>query len=48
VKLADNVYLLYGPSVDQVFRLVADDRADDLAEMVENQFYRQFARLTNG
>lgn len=47
VKLADNVYLLYAPSVDQVFNLVADDRTDDLGEMVERQFYRQVARLTN-
>ena len=48
VRLADNVYLLYGPSVDQVFQGVADDRTDDLGAMVERQFYRQIARLTNG
>ncbi len=48
VKLAEDVYLLYGPSVDQVFQNVADDRADDIGDMVERQFYRQFARLTNG
>lgn len=48
VKLGDSLFLLYGPSVDQVFRGVANDDADDIALMVENQFYRQFARLTNG
>lgn len=43
------LWLLYGPSVDQVFRGVADERFDDLADMIENQFYRQFGRLaTNG
>lgn len=48
VRLAENVYLLYGPSVDQVFRVVADDRAPDLANMVSRQFLRQFARLSRG
>ncbi|MCB1865170.1 MAG: hypothetical protein KDG50_07040 [Chromatiales bacterium] len=47
-RLADNLYLLYGPSVDQVFRGVADDRTDDLGRMVTNQFLRQFARLSRG
>lgn len=48
VRLAENVYLLYGPSVDQVFRGVADDRAPDIANMVSRQFLRQFARLSRG
>lgn len=46
VKLAENVYLLYGPSVDQVFRGVAEDRSGDIAEMVTSKFLRQFARLS--
>ena len=46
VRLADNVYLLYGPSVDQVFRGVADDRAGDISNMVTKQFFRQFDRIT--
>lgn len=45
-RLADNVWLLYGPSVDQVFRGVADDRADDLADIMSQKFYRQFGRLS--
>lgn len=46
VRLADNVYLLYGPSVDQVFRGVAEDRAGDISNMVTKQFFRQFDRIT--
>lgn len=45
-RLADNVYLLYGPSVDQVFRGVADDRADDIIDIVGQKFLRQFGRLS--
>jgi len=45
-RLEDNVWLLYGPSVDQVFRGVADDRADDLAEIMTQKFFRQFGRLS--
>lgn len=41
------VALLYGPSVDQIFASVADDLAPELAEMTANEFFRQFARLTN-
>lgn len=47
VELSDNLYLLYGPSVDQVFRGVAEDRSGDIANMVSKQFLRQFDRLTN-
>lgn len=42
------VALLYGPSVDQVFATVADDLAQPLADMTSDEFFRQFARLTNG
>lgn len=48
VMLADNVYLLYGPSVDQVFRGVAEDMTPDIANKLSRQFLRQFARLTRG
>lgn len=47
VKLANNVYLLYGPSVDQVFRGVAEDRAGDISNMVTKQFFRQFDWITS-
>lgn len=46
VALENNVYLLYGPSVDQVFRGVAEDRAGDISDMVSKQFLRQFDRLS--
>lgn len=45
VKLAKGLYLLYGPSVQQVFlsnegRGVADDLADPTAEALEDEFLR--------
>lgn len=46
VKLANNLYLLYGPSVDQVFRGVAEYRAPEIGEMVSQQFFRQLIRLS--
>lgn len=40
------VYLLYGPSVDQVFRGVAERIAPQITEALEKEFIRQFARLS--
>lgn len=40
-----SVYLLYGPSVDQVFRTVREDVSPDIAIRVRNEFGRQFKRL---
>jgi hypothetical protein len=45
-QLADNVWLLYGPSVDQVLAGVADDRATDIIDLVGEKFLRQFGRLS--
>jgi hypothetical protein len=42
------VALLYGPSVDQVFRTVAIEIAPDVATETQNEFLRQFIRLLNG
>ena len=42
-----NVWLLYGPSVDQVFRSVADDNMKPIQEAVVGEFERQFARMIN-
>ena len=47
-ELAENVWLLYGPSVDQVLAGVADDRADDIIDFVNERFLHQFNRLSNG
>lgn len=44
--IPNEVALLYGPSVDQVFRDVAGDIADPVADMVSGEFYRNFIRLS--
>jgi len=41
-----NLYLLYGPSVDQVFNTVRDDIAPGVGAEAEREFLRQFARLS--
>lgn len=51
-RLDRGLYLLYGPSVDQVFRArdgsgVAEDISPDLAEMMETEFLR-LVELRNG
>lgn len=40
VKLEDNVWLLYGPSVNQVFKDVADEIAPDTADYLQTEFTR--------
>lgn len=47
VWLSPGVALLYGPSVDQVFRDVAEKVAPPISVMVQREFLRQFARLTS-
>lgn len=42
----DKVALLYGPSVDQVFRDVSVKTAAPIGRMVSEEFFRQFTRLT--
>ena len=44
-EIFPNVFLLYGPSVDQVFRGVAADKSDAIADMLENEFLRNVVRL---
>lgn len=39
------LYLLYGPSIDQVFDDVAPELAPGLSREMDNEFHRQFARL---
>lgn len=48
VGIAKNLYLLYGPSVDQVFSGVIDQDKIHIDDILTNQFLRQFARLTRG
>lgn len=46
VQLANNLYLLYGPSVDQVFQDVADKGTPEVQRIATQKFFRQFARLS--
>jgi hypothetical protein len=46
VHLAKDVFLLYGPSVDQVFRSVSVTETPHVLNEIETEFYRQFARLS--
>ena len=46
LDLGGGLYLLYGPSVDQVFQGVAADVVEDVADIMEDEFYRQFQRLS--
>lgn len=47
-QLDTNVYLLYGPSVDQVFRDVAITDTPVVLDKLRDEFFRQFFRLTKG
>jgi hypothetical protein len=47
-QLFPNVYLLYGPSVDQAFQGVVADLAPKVVDNWSEEFYRQFERLTDG
>lgn len=48
VRLDNNVYLLYGPSVDQVFKGVAEDVSPRITEFLAKRFFNHFTRLTSG
>ncbi len=45
VPFGGGLYLLYGPSVDQVFQTVAVERSGEIADMLGAEFLRQFDRL---
>lgn len=45
VRLAPDLYLLYGPSVDQVFRDVSVAGSPDVADSLQQEFVRQWVRL---
>jgi hypothetical protein len=45
-SIGKGLYLLYGPSVDQVFSTVREEIADDIASHMQIEFLRQFTRLT--
>lgn len=48
VAMGRGVYLLYGPSVNQVFRSVAKDIAPKIGGYFNTEFSRQFRRLYRG
>lgn len=48
VQLGRDVFLLYGPSVDQVFRGVADTESPLVVNDIGIEFFRQFTRLSRG
>lgn len=39
-KINDNLWLVYGPSIDQVFRTVAEDVSEPMADYLEAEFNR--------
>lgn len=45
VQLEHNLYLLYGPSVDQVFRTVAETKGPMIADLIGVEFTRNLTRL---
>ncbi|WP_051383431.1 hypothetical protein [Bradyrhizobium sp. WSM3983] len=40
IRMSNGLYLLYGPSVDQVFRTVASDISPEIADFLEAEFLR--------
>lgn len=48
VQFDRGVYLLYGPSVDQLMKTVAAEALPQIGDALGKEFLRQFARLTRG
>lgn len=48
VQVSGNLYLLYGPSVDQVFRDVRVEVQAPVGDVLESSFLRNFGRLSRG
>ncbi|MGH8074287.1 MAG: hypothetical protein ACREO4_09455 [Lysobacter sp.] len=48
VQVSGSLYLLYGPSVDQVFRDVRFDVQAPVGDVLESSFLRNFARFNRG
>lgn len=46
VQLAPDLYLLYGPSVDQVFREASVAASPRIADDLQKEFIRQYVRLS--
>jgi hypothetical protein len=48
VQVDGNLYLLYGPSVDQVFRDVRFEVQAPIGDVLESSFLRNYGRLSRG
>ncbi len=48
VEIAPNLYLLYGPSVDQVFKDAGPQAVVRVLPDIEREYTRQFVRLSRG
>jgi len=48
VPFRAGLYLLYGPSIDQIFRSVLPEIEPEILDELAEEFRRQFARLGNG
>lgn len=48
VELAPGLFLLYGPSVDQLFRQASVAESPAVADDLQREFIRQFVRLSGG
>lgn len=46
IQLAPDLYLLYGPSVDQVFRQVSVAESPAVGDELQREFIRQYVRLS--
>ena len=44
VPIGSNLYLLYGPSVGQVYRTVAENTADQVGAQLANRFAHHVGR----
>lgn len=47
-QIGKNLYILFGPSVDQAFRTSMPTLVPQVMDQFESNFYRQFARLNRG
>ena len=48
VPIGRNLYLLYGPSVGQVYRTVAEKSSDEVSAQLANRFAHHLGRRIDG
>lgn len=47
IEIYPDTYILYGPSVDQIFQSIAMDLEPKIVAALKDEFYRQFYRLNS-